>query len=83
MRYLRVNNMLFELKRGEEITSITVGVEPDGEEFIIIEGFTPSCQFITYYYYDETISRWRGFGRHDIWTEGNCNIIEFDIEEEV
>jgi hypothetical protein len=82
MRYLRVNNMLFELKRGEEITSITVGVEPDGEQFIVIEGFTPDCEFISTYYYDETISKWRGFGRYDIWTESNCNIIHFDIIED-
>jgi hypothetical protein len=82
VRYLKVNDMLFHLNDGEEITSITVGTEPDGEEFIVIEGFTPSCQFITSYYYDETVSKWRGFGRHDIWTESNCNIIHFDIIED-
>ena len=78
-KYLQVNKMLFELQEGEEITSILFESKY-GHEVITIEGFTPSCDFITTYYPDLTISEWRGHGKDDIWTsQENYNIIDYDI----
>lgn len=73
---LQVNDMLFKLEDGEEITAVRVGFYT-----ITIEGFTPWFEFITTYYMDKTVSKWRGFG-NDVWTEDNCNIIAFDIVED-
>lgn len=76
--YLQVNGMIFKLQEGEVITSVFVE-----SDVITIEGYTPDCEFRTTYYPEETVSEWRGYGKHDIWTTGNCNIIHFIIEEEV
>lgn len=79
---LQVNNMFFHLQDDEEITSVIVDVDSYGEQVIRIEGFTSTFEFVTTYYSDLIVSRWRGFGRYDIWAEDNSNIIAFEIIEE-
>ena len=78
-KHLQVNDMIFKLKEGEEITSVLFDYIGDNP-IIIIEGYTPGCDFCTTFYPDITISEWKGHEKNDIWTrEENYNIISYEI----